>query len=154
MKNPDNTNGEKYDSLIIPNCKIPSNQAQNLHFTSLIGDSDPESALEPPKKVNGVANGPMLAITTQFIRVHGLPICKAWDLRNFPDPVSVLKGNMGAVGSVCFSTNPQFLVVAEPADFVHVCQKLAHNVAETTMPTYTVEFDHLKPTYINIFVAR
>ncbi|PWA87485.1 hypothetical protein CTI12_AA129980 [Artemisia annua] len=78
MKNPDNTNGEKYDSLIIPNCKIPSNQAQNLHFTSLIGDSDPESALEPPKKVNGVANGPMLAITTGFVtRVWKMVVSEA-----------------------------------------------------------------------------
>lgn len=35
-------------------------------------------------------------------------------------PVAVLKGNMGAVRSVRFSSDGQFLVVAEPADFVHV----------------------------------
>ena len=46
--------------------------------------------------------------------------CRVWDLRNLSDPVSILKGNMGAVWSVRFSSNGQFLVVAEPADFVHV----------------------------------
>ncbi|GJR58600.1 uncharacterized WD repeat-containing protein-like protein isoform X1 [Tanacetum coccineum] len=46
--------------------------------------------------------------------------CRVWDIRNLSDPVSVLKGNMGAVRSVRFSSDGQFLVVAEPADFVHV----------------------------------
>ncbi|KAD3337092.1 hypothetical protein E3N88_32612 [Mikania micrantha] len=46
--------------------------------------------------------------------------CRVWDLRNLSNPVSVLKGNMGAVRSVRFSSNGQFLVVAESADFVHV----------------------------------
>ncbi|KAF5783385.1 putative transcription factor WD40-like family [Helianthus annuus] len=46
--------------------------------------------------------------------------CRVWDLRNLSNPVSFLKGNMGAVRSVRFSSDGQFLVVAEPADFVHV----------------------------------
>ncbi|KAI3743149.1 hypothetical protein L1987_60852 [Smallanthus sonchifolius] len=46
--------------------------------------------------------------------------CRVWDLRNLSNPVSVLKGSMGAVRSVRFSSDGQFLVVAEPADFVHV----------------------------------
>nr|GEX73137.1 hypothetical protein [Tanacetum cinerariifolium] len=46
--------------------------------------------------------------------------CRVWDLRNLSNQVSVLKGNMGAVRSVRFSSDGQFLVVAEPADFVHV----------------------------------
>ena len=46
--------------------------------------------------------------------------CRVWDLRNLSDPVSILKGNMGAVRSVRFSSNGQFLVVAEPASLVHV----------------------------------
>ncbi|XP_076886991.1 putative WD repeat-containing protein C2A9.03 isoform X2 [Bidens hawaiensis] len=46
--------------------------------------------------------------------------CRVWDVRNLANPVSVLKGNMGAVRSVRFSSDGQFLVVAEPADFVHV----------------------------------
>nr|GEY94689.1 uncharacterized WD repeat-containing protein C2A9.03-like isoform X1 [Tanacetum cinerariifolium] len=45
--------------------------------------------------------------------------CRVWDLGNLSNPVSILKGNMGAVRSVRFSSNGQFLVVAEPADFVH-----------------------------------
>ncbi|GKB60353.1 hypothetical protein Tco_0916539 [Tanacetum coccineum] len=62
------TNSKKYDSLIIPNCNITADQAEDLHFTSFAGDSDTESACftddEPSKKANGVADGPMLAITT------------------------------------------------------------------------------------------
>ncbi|KAK1356287.1 WD40/YVTN repeat-like-containing domain-containing protein [Heracleum sosnowskyi] len=46
--------------------------------------------------------------------------CRVWDLRNLSKAVAVLKGNMGAVRSVRFSSDGQFLVVAEPADFVHV----------------------------------
>ncbi|XP_071690240.1 uncharacterized WD repeat-containing protein C2A9.03-like isoform X2 [Rutidosis leptorrhynchoides] len=46
--------------------------------------------------------------------------CRVWDIRNLSNPVSILKGNMGAVRSVRFSSDGQFLVVAEPADFVHV----------------------------------
>ncbi|KAJ0623826.1 putative transcription factor WD40-like family [Helianthus annuus] len=46
--------------------------------------------------------------------------CRVWDIRNLSEPLSVLKGNMGAVRSVRFSSDGQFLVVAEPADFVHV----------------------------------
>lgn len=46
--------------------------------------------------------------------------CRVWDLRNLSNPVSVLKVNMGAVRSVRFSSDGQFLVVAEPADFVHI----------------------------------
>ncbi|XP_076917955.1 putative WD repeat-containing protein C2A9.03 [Bidens hawaiensis] len=46
--------------------------------------------------------------------------CRVWDVRNLSSPVSVLKGNIGAVRSVCFSSDGQFLVVAEDADFVHV----------------------------------
>ncbi|KAJ0771736.1 putative transcription factor WD40-like family [Helianthus annuus] len=46
--------------------------------------------------------------------------CRLWDIRNLATPVSVLKGNMAAVRSVRFSSDEQFLVVAEAADFVHV----------------------------------
>ncbi|THF95900.1 hypothetical protein TEA_024408 [Camellia sinensis var. sinensis] len=46
--------------------------------------------------------------------------CRVWDLRNLSKPIAILKGNMGAVRSVRFSSDGQFLVVAEPADFVHV----------------------------------
>ncbi|XP_057499368.1 uncharacterized WD repeat-containing protein C2A9.03-like isoform X2 [Actinidia eriantha] len=46
--------------------------------------------------------------------------CRVWDLRNLSLPIAILKGNMGAVRSVRFSSDGKFLVVAEPADFVHV----------------------------------
>ncbi|PSS35915.1 hypothetical protein CEY00_Acc00228 [Actinidia chinensis var. chinensis] len=46
--------------------------------------------------------------------------CRVWDLRNLSSPIAILKGNMGAVRSVRFSSDGKFLVVAEPADFVHV----------------------------------
>ncbi|KAL9237865.1 hypothetical protein vseg_012362 [Gypsophila vaccaria] len=46
--------------------------------------------------------------------------CRVWDIRKLSEPVSVLKGNLGAARSIRFSSDGQFMVVAEPADFVHV----------------------------------
>ncbi|CAN4104615.1 unnamed protein product [Withania somnifera] len=46
--------------------------------------------------------------------------CRIWDLRNLSLPTAVLKGNMGAVRSIRYSSDGRFLVVAEPADFVHI----------------------------------
>ncbi|KAL8162353.1 hypothetical protein V2J09_013842 [Rumex salicifolius] len=46
--------------------------------------------------------------------------CRVWDIRNLSKPVSVLKGNLGAARSIRFSSDGQFMVVAEPADFVHI----------------------------------
>ncbi|CAN4095036.1 unnamed protein product [Withania somnifera] len=46
--------------------------------------------------------------------------CRIWDLRNLSSPIAVLKGNMGAVRSIRYSSDGRFLVVAEPADFVHI----------------------------------
>ncbi|XP_044479522.1 uncharacterized WD repeat-containing protein C2A9.03-like [Mangifera indica] len=46
--------------------------------------------------------------------------CRVWDIRKLSVPVATLKGNLGAIRSVRFSSNGQFMVVAEPADFVHV----------------------------------
>lgn len=46
--------------------------------------------------------------------------CRVWDLRNLSTSVTILKGNIGAVRSLRFSADGQFLVVAEPADFVHI----------------------------------
>ncbi|KAK9671361.1 hypothetical protein RND81_12G024900 [Saponaria officinalis] len=46
--------------------------------------------------------------------------CRVWDIRNLSEPVTVLKGNLGAARSIRFSSDGQFMVVAEPADFVHV----------------------------------
>ncbi|PON60180.1 WD repeat containing protein [Parasponia andersonii] len=46
--------------------------------------------------------------------------CRVWDIRNLSSPLAVLKGNLGAARSIRFSANGEFMVVAEPADFVHV----------------------------------
>ncbi|XP_041010095.1 uncharacterized WD repeat-containing protein C2A9.03-like [Juglans microcarpa x Juglans regia] len=46
--------------------------------------------------------------------------CRVWDIRKLSSPVAILKGNLGAVRSIRFSSDGQFMVVAEPADFVHV----------------------------------
>jgi WD40 repeat protein len=46
--------------------------------------------------------------------------CRVWDIRNLSVPIAVLKGNLGAVRSIRFSSSGEFLVVAEPADFVHI----------------------------------
>ncbi|KAJ7979125.1 WD40 repeat [Quillaja saponaria] len=46
--------------------------------------------------------------------------CRVWDIRKLSSPISILKGNLGAVRSIRFSSDGQFMVVAEPADFVHV----------------------------------
>uniref|UniRef100_A0A5B6ZAI0 Putative Uncharacterized WD repeat-containing protein n=1 Tax=Davidia involucrata TaxID=16924 RepID=A0A5B6ZAI0_DAVIN len=46
--------------------------------------------------------------------------CRVWDTRNLSSSIAVLKGNMGAVRSIRYSSDGQFVVVAEPADFVHV----------------------------------
>lgn len=41
-------------------------------------------------------------------------------MRNLKSPVAILKGNMGAIRSIRFSSDGQFLAMAEPADFVHI----------------------------------
>lgn len=46
--------------------------------------------------------------------------CRVWDVRNLTKPVTVLKGNMAAIRSLRFSTDGQFLAVAEAADFVNI----------------------------------
>lgn len=46
--------------------------------------------------------------------------CRVWDVRNLSSPIAILKGNIGAARSIRFSSDGQFMVVAEPADFVHV----------------------------------
>ncbi|GAB4851839.1 hypothetical protein Ancab_031238 [Ancistrocladus abbreviatus] len=46
--------------------------------------------------------------------------CRVWDVRKLTMPTAVLKGNLGAARSIRFSSDGQFMVVAEPADFVHL----------------------------------
>lgn len=46
--------------------------------------------------------------------------CRVWDVRKLSESVAVLKGNLGATRSIRFSSDGNFMVAAEPADFVHV----------------------------------
>lgn len=46
--------------------------------------------------------------------------CRVWDVRKLSVPIAVLRGKLGAVRSIRFSSDGQFLVAAEPADFVHI----------------------------------
>ncbi|PIA58267.1 hypothetical protein AQUCO_00500298v1 [Aquilegia coerulea] len=46
--------------------------------------------------------------------------CRIWDARNLSKSVSVLKGNIGAIRSIRFTSDGKYMAMAEPADFVHV----------------------------------
>ncbi|XP_057453844.1 uncharacterized WD repeat-containing protein C2A9.03-like [Lotus japonicus] len=46
--------------------------------------------------------------------------CRIWDMRNLSKSVAVLKGNLGAIRSIRYTSDGQYLAMAEPADFVHV----------------------------------
>uniref|UniRef100_A0A0D6QZE0 Uncharacterized protein n=1 Tax=Araucaria cunninghamii TaxID=56994 RepID=A0A0D6QZE0_ARACU len=46
--------------------------------------------------------------------------CRLWDVRNLSSSFAVLKGRMGAIRSIRFSSDGRFMAMAEPADFVHI----------------------------------
>ncbi|KAL4309570.1 hypothetical protein GQ457_01G050020 [Hibiscus cannabinus] len=46
--------------------------------------------------------------------------CRIWDVRKLPEPVAVLKGNMGAIQSIRYTSDGRFMAMAEAADYVHV----------------------------------
>ncbi|CAM8957537.1 unnamed protein product [Rhodiola kirilowii] len=46
--------------------------------------------------------------------------CRIWDIRNLSRSVDILRGNLGAIRSIRYSSDGRFLAMAEPADFVHV----------------------------------
>jgi WD40 repeat protein len=46
--------------------------------------------------------------------------CRLWDIRNLGSSVAVLKGRIGAIRSLRFTSDGRFMAMAEPADFVHV----------------------------------
>ncbi|KAF9600114.1 hypothetical protein IFM89_003661 [Coptis chinensis] len=45
---------------------------------------------------------------------------KLWDVRNPSQSLVVLKGRMGAIRAIKFSSDGQFMAMSEPADFVHI----------------------------------
>lgn len=46
--------------------------------------------------------------------------CRIWDVRNLSKSVTALKGNLGAIRSLRYTSDGKFMAMAEPADFVHV----------------------------------
>ena len=46
--------------------------------------------------------------------------CRLWDVRNTSTSLEVLKGNLGAIRSIKFSSDGQFMAMAEEVDFVHI----------------------------------
>eukprot|EP00252_Welwitschia_mirabilis_P007259 TRINITY_DN1847_c0_g1_i1.p1 TRINITY_DN1847_c0_g1~~TRINITY_DN1847_c0_g1_i1.p1 ORF type:complete len:447 (-),score=70.02 TRINITY_DN1847_c0_g1_i1:398-1738(-) len=46
--------------------------------------------------------------------------CRLWDVRNTSTSLEVLKGYIGAIRSIRFSSDGKFMAMAEPADFVHI----------------------------------
>ncbi|XP_004500612.1 uncharacterized WD repeat-containing protein C2A9.03 isoform X2 [Cicer arietinum] len=46
--------------------------------------------------------------------------CRLWDIRNLSESLAVLKGRMGAIRALRFTSDGRFLAMAEPADFVHI----------------------------------
>lgn len=59
-------------------------------------------------------NGYMLATGNQDATA------RVWDTRKLSEAVAVLKGRLGAIRSLRFSSDGRYLALAEPADFVHV----------------------------------
>ncbi|KAL8462044.1 hypothetical protein ACS0TY_033212 [Phlomoides rotata] len=46
--------------------------------------------------------------------------CRIWDMRNLSTSVAALKGSLGAIRSIRYTSDGRFMAMAEPADFVHV----------------------------------
>ncbi|KAK6160073.1 hypothetical protein DH2020_003454 [Rehmannia glutinosa] len=46
--------------------------------------------------------------------------CRLWDKRNLKESLAILKGRMGAIRAIKFTSDGRFMAMAEPADFVHV----------------------------------
>nr|XP_043640155.1 uncharacterized WD repeat-containing protein C2A9.03-like [Erigeron canadensis]XP_043640156.1 uncharacterized WD repeat-containing protein C2A9.03-like [Erigeron canadensis] len=46
--------------------------------------------------------------------------CRVWDVRNLSKSATCLEGNLGAIRSIRYSSDGQFMAMAEAADFVHV----------------------------------
>ncbi|XWS09566.1 hypothetical protein CRYUN_Cryun39dG0001200 [Craigia yunnanensis] len=46
--------------------------------------------------------------------------CRIWDVRYLSRSIAVLKGNLGAIRSIRYTSDGKYMAMAEPADFVHV----------------------------------
>ncbi|GMH31401.1 hypothetical protein Nepgr_033244 [Nepenthes gracilis] len=46
--------------------------------------------------------------------------CRLWDMRNMSRSLTLLKGRMGAIRALKFTSDGRFMAMAEAADFVHI----------------------------------
>ncbi|KAG8365201.1 hypothetical protein BUALT_Bualt18G0079700 [Buddleja alternifolia] len=46
--------------------------------------------------------------------------CRIWDIRNLSKSITTLKGTLGAIRSIRYTSDGKFMAMAEPADFVHI----------------------------------
>lgn len=46
--------------------------------------------------------------------------CRLWDVRNTTHSLAVLKGRIGAIRGIKFTSDGRFMAMAEAADFIHV----------------------------------
>ncbi|KAI3499321.1 hypothetical protein L1887_35116 [Cichorium endivia] len=46
--------------------------------------------------------------------------CRVWDVRHLFKSITALKANFGAIRSIRYSSDGQFMAMAKPTDFVHV----------------------------------
>ncbi|GAB2225594.1 hypothetical protein Droror1_Dr00006391 [Drosera rotundifolia] len=56
--------------------------------------------------------------------------CRLWDMRNMTESLAILKGRMGAIRDIKFTSNGHFMAMAEPADFIHIFHVNAGNKRE------------------------
>ncbi|GAB2211967.1 hypothetical protein Droror1_Dr00025307 [Drosera rotundifolia] len=59
-------------------------------------------------------NNQILAIGNQDMT------CGLWDMRNTTESLADLKGRMGAIIGIKFTSDGHFMAMAKPADFVHI----------------------------------
>ncbi|XP_052190222.1 uncharacterized WD repeat-containing protein C2A9.03-like isoform X2 [Diospyros lotus] len=62
--------------------------------------------------------------------------CRLWDIRNLSRSFALLKGRMGAIRAIRFTSDGRFMAMAEPADFLHI---------------YDTQSDYTKAQEIDIF---
>ncbi|KAG8365202.1 hypothetical protein BUALT_Bualt18G0079800 [Buddleja alternifolia] len=47
-------------------------------------------------------------------------ICRVWDIRNLSRSITALRGNLGAIHSIRYTSDGKFMAMAEVEDFVHI----------------------------------
>ncbi|GAB2271159.1 hypothetical protein Dimus_006005 [Dionaea muscipula] len=93
--------GDSVDCLVVDSQsgKVVSNLKGHLDYSF-------SSAWHP--------NGQILATGNQDMT------CRLWDIRKTSQSLAILKGRMGAIRAIKFTSDGRFMAMAEPADFVHI----------------------------------